>query len=303
MINGLINVYKEKGFTSFDVVAVMRGISGQRKVGHTGTLDPMAEGVLPICLGNATKLCDMLLDKRKEYVATFVLGKRTDSLDITGTVLEERPVTASAEEIIAAVKSFEGGYDQLPPMFSAKQVDGKRLYDLARCGREVERKSVFVEIFETQVLNISGNEVTIRVLCGKGTYIRSLCEDIAAKCGEIATLTKLKRTKVSNFSAENAYTLSELTKIKNDGRLLETVIGTDFAFMDYKALNVKCEFKKYIDNGNKLYFDMIDCDDLKFCEGEIVRVYNVEGLFTGLYVYDAGNESFKPYKMFPIVEG
>ena len=123
MINGIINVYKQKGYTSFDVCAVMRGILGQRKVGHTGTLDPDAEGVLPVCVGNATKLCDMLTDKSKEYVATFVLGIKTDTLDISGTVLEERKPTVSEEDLRAAINSFIGGYEQLPPMYSAKKID------------------------------------------------------------------------------------------------------------------------------------------------------------------------------------
>ena len=195
MINGIINVYKQKGYTSFDVCAVMRGILGQRKVGHTGTLDPDAEGVLPVCVGNATKLCDMLTDKSKEYVATFVLGIKTDTLDISGTVLEERKPTVSEEDLRAAINSFIGGYEQLPPMYSAKKIDGKKLYEIARSGKEVERKAVFVEIKDIETMNISYPYVTIRVSCGKGTYIRSLCEDIGNKCGELACMTSLKRTR------------------------------------------------------------------------------------------------------------
>ncbi|MCR5278143.1 MAG: tRNA pseudouridine(55) synthase TruB, partial [Lachnospiraceae bacterium] len=193
MLNGIINVYKEKNFTSFDVVAVMRGITGTRKVGHTGTLDPYAEGVLPVCIGSATALCDMLTDKRKEYVASFLLGKSTDTLDITGTVLEERNPQASVQTLEAAIRSFIGGYDQLPPMYSAKKVDGKRLYDLARAGKEVERKPQFVEIYDIEILSMEYPGFTVRVECGKGTYIRSLGADIAAKCGELAVMTDLKR--------------------------------------------------------------------------------------------------------------
>lgn len=297
MINGLINVYKETGFTSFDVVAVMRGISGQRKIGHTGTLDPQAEGVLPICLGNATKLCDMLNDKRKEYVATFMLGRRTDTLDDTGEVLEERPVVATKESILGAVKSFVGGYNQLPPMFSAKWVDGKRLYDLARKGISVERTPVFVEIFDIEVMDVSLPYVTIRVECGKGTYIRSLCEDIAAKCGDIAVMTKLIRTKVDEFTTENARTLSELTAIKNEGNLLSVVTPTDFCFMKLKKVRTLKDFRKYIDNGNKLRFHMVDVEDIP-APGERVRVYNDEDIFVGVFYYDKEDESLKPEKMF-----
>lgn len=301
MINGIINVYKQKGFTSFDVCAVMRGISGQRKVGHTGTLDPDAEGVLPICLGNATKLCDMLKEKKKEYVATFVLGKRTDTLDIQGNILEEKTPTVSKEELEKAILSFVGGYDQLPPMFSAKKIDGKRLYDLARQGKEVVRKPVFVEIFNIEILDISMPFVTIKVLCGKGTYIRSLCEDIAGKCGELACMTSLKRTRVNDFCVEDSYTLDELTDIKNEGKLLSVVKPTDFAFMEYKDFTVKKEFRKYIDNGNKLSFQMLD-KKVELENGEIVRIYNDESVFTGLYLFVKAENSLKPFKMFMVSE-
>lgn len=297
MINGIINVYKEKGYTSFDVCAVMRGISGQRKVGHTGTLDPDAEGVLPICLGNATKLCDMLKDKRKEYIATFMLGKKTDTLDISGTVLEEREPKASVQDIKDAVASFEGGYEQLPPMYSAKKVDGKRLYDLARQGKEVERKAVFVEIKNIEFLSVDYPFFTIKVECGKGTYIRSLCEDIAAKCGELACMTSLKRTRVSEFVIDDALTLEELTNIKNEGKLLSCVKPTDMAFPESRQVTVKKEFRKYIDNGNKLTKDMLS-EDFFFEDREQVRVYNDEKVFTGLYTYVKMEKVLKPFKMF-----
>lgn len=297
MINGMINVYKEKGFTSFDVCAVVRGIYGQRKVGHTGTLDPNAEGVLPVCLGNATKLCDMLKDKKKEYVATFVLGKKTDTLDIWGTVLEEKEPSVSEDRLTEAIMSFEGGYDQLPPMYSAKKINGKRLYDLARQGHEVERTPVFVEIEKITIEKIEYPYVTIRVACGKGTYIRSLCEDIAAKVGELACMTSLKRTRVCDFTDDKAYTLDELTALKNSGSLLSTVTPTDFVFMDCKGATVKKEFRKYIDNGNKLSFSMID-KKTDLSDGEIVRIYNDENTFCGIYSYVKADNILKPYKMF-----
>ena len=297
MINGLINVYKEPGFTSFDVVAVLRGITGQRKIGHTGTLDPAAEGVLPVALGNATKLCDMLNDKHKEYVATFMLGKRTDTLDDTGEVLEEREVKATEDDIVASALSFVGGYDQYPPMYSAKWVDGKRLYELARQGVEVERKPVFVEIFDIEVKDVSLPFVTIRVECGKGTYIRSLCEDIAAKCGELAVMTKLVRTATGGFTLEDARTLDELKAVKETGDLLSIVIPTDRAFTDLPAVTVRYEYRKVIDNGNKLYPDMTDHPG-KFDDIKRVRVYNDEGVFCALYEADRSGKFIKPWKMF-----
>ncbi len=297
MINGLVNVYKEKGFTSFDACAVMRGIFGQRKVGHMGTLDPNAKGVLPICLGNATKLCDMLNDKRKEYIAVFLLGKETDTLDIWGNVINERKPKVSEDELRNAIMSFEGGYEQLPPMYSAKKIDGKRLYDLARSGREVERKPVFVDIYEIEILNISMPYATIRVSCGKGTYIRSLCADIAGKCGEIACMTELTRTRVADFTADKAYTLDELTRLKQEGNLESVVVPTDFCFMEYGEIHVKKDFKKYIDNGNKLTHEMLT-ETKTVKDKDIVRVYNTENDFTGLYEYNAPGRFFKPFKMF-----
>lgn len=297
MINGLINVYKERGFTSMDVCACMRGISGQRKVGHTGTLDPDAEGVLPVCLGNATKLCDMLTDKEKEYVATFVLGKKTDTLDIWGNLIDEKEPVASTEDIIESVNSFVGGYEQLPPMFSAKKINGQRLYDLARKGRDVERKPVWVEINAIEVLEIDYPNVTIRVNCGKGTYIRSLIEDIGSKCGEYACMTSLKRTKVSEFAIEDALTLDELTALKHEGRLLEIVKPTEFAFMEYPGLYVKEEYRKFIDNGNKLMDFHFENGEMHI-DGGIYRVYNNDRRFAGLYKYFEEEDAYKPYKMF-----
>ena len=297
MFNGIINVYKEQGFTSFDVCALMRGIAGQRKVGHTGTLDPQAEGVLPICLGNATRLCDMLTDKTKEYVAEFELGKKTDTLDIWGPVLEERAPKVSEDDLREAILSFIGGYEQLPPMYSAKKVDGKRLYDLARAGKEVVRKPVFVEIHDIEILSMDYPKATIRVKCGKGTYIRSLCEDIASKVGELACMTSLKRTAVAGFTADKALTLKDLQDLKDKGLLSTAVLPTDSAFTDYDALTVRKDFRKLIDNGNKLTLSMIDGKN-DLTDGEIVRIYDDEKVFTGLYLFMKAEGCLKPYKMF-----
>jgi len=296
LINGIINVYKQKGYTSFDVCAIMRGILGQRKIGHTGTLDPDAEGVLPVCVGNATKLCDMLTDKSKEYVATFVLGKKTDTLDISGKVLEEREPKVSVEDLKAAINSFVGGYYQFPPMYSAKKINGKKLYELARSGKEVERKSVFVEINEIEIVDIFYPYVTIRVACAKGTYIRSLCEDIGAKCNELACMTSLKRTRVGNFTIDKALTLDEITSLRDEGNILKAVTPTDFAFLDKREAHIDPTFRKLLDNGNKLGQTMLDLQDAS--DGEVIRVYNDENEFVGLYTYEDSMKIFKPFKMF-----
>ena len=181
MINGILNVYKEAGYTSHDVVAKLRGICRQKKIGHTGTLDPDAVGVLPVCLGNATRLCDMLTDKSKEYEAVLLLGKVTDTQDISGKVLEEHPVPAEEEKAVEAVLSFLGKYEQIPPMYSALKVNGKKLYELARAGKEVERAGRPVEIRQIEILSAALPEITFRVVCSKGTYIRTLCHDIGAR--------------------------------------------------------------------------------------------------------------------------
>ena len=297
MTNGLINIYKEKGFTSFDVVAVLRGIFGQRKIGHTGTLDPNAEGVLVVCLGNATKLCDMLTDKKKEYVATFMLGKRTDTLDITGEVLEERPVKADASEVKKAILSFVGGYDQIPPMYSAKKINGQKLYDMARSGAVIERKAVPVEIYDIEILEMNLPEVKIKVSCGKGTYIRSLCEDIGAKCGELAVMTSLKRIAVNEFNADDSYTLDELKKLKEENRLSETVIPTDKVFSELRRATVLPPKRKLIDNGNKLLLSDTDID-FQVLDLEELRIYNDEERFMGIYRFEKGDNVLKPIKMF-----
>ena len=178
MKSGIINVYKEKGFTSFDVVAKLRGILRTKKIGHTGTLDPDAEGVLPVCIGRATKVCDILTDKDKIYEAVMLLGVETDTQDTSGEVLKELPVTSSEDEVKAATLSFVGEYAQVPPMYSALKVDGKKLYELAREGKTVERKARNVEILSIEILEVNLPRVRMVVHCTKGTYIRTLCHDI-----------------------------------------------------------------------------------------------------------------------------
>lgn len=184
MVNGILNVYKEKGYTSHDVVAKLRGIVGQKKIGHTGTLDPDAEGVLPVCLGRATKVCDMLTEKDKTYEAVLLLGKETDTRDISGTVLRVGETEGlTQEQVKDCVMSFVGEYDQIPPMYSALKVNGKKLYELAREGKTIERKSRKVEIKEIRILEMALPRVRMEVSCSKGTYIRTLCHDIGEKLG------------------------------------------------------------------------------------------------------------------------
>ena len=200
MVNGILNVYKEKGYTSHDVVAKLRGIVGQKKIGHTGTLDPDAEGVLPVCLGRATKVCDMLTEKDKTYEAVLLLGKETDTQDISGTVLRVGETEGlTQEQVKDCVMSFVGEYDQIPPMYSALKVNGKKLYELAREGKTIERKSRKVEIKEIRILEMALPRVRMEVSCSKGTYIRTLCHDIGEKLGCFGCMESLLRTKVIRF--------------------------------------------------------------------------------------------------------
>ena len=211
MIHGVVNIYKEKGFTSHDVVAKLRGIVKQKKIGHTGTLDPDAEGVLPVCFGKATKLCDMLTDKDKTYETVLLLGKTTDTQDISGEVLKEGDTQQITEEMLRnAILSFVGEYAQIPPMYSALKVNGKKLYELAREGKEVERKARPVTIYHIQIKEIQMPRVRMEVRCSKGTYIRTLCHDIGETLGCGGCMEELLRTQVERFEIKDSICLSEV---------------------------------------------------------------------------------------------
>ena len=221
--NGVININKEAGFTSMDVVAKMRGILKMKKIGHTGTLDPAATGVLPVCVGKGTKLVEKFMADDKVYRAVMLLGATTDSQDMTGEVLTQKEVNVSEKEVLEAIGSFVGGYDQLPPMYSAKKVNGKKLVDLARKGIEVERQPRFVNIMAINVEEIKLPRVTMTVTCSKGTYIRTLCHDIGLKLGCGAAMESLVRTRVGQFRLEDAITLAQLEEFRDQNRLEEVV--------------------------------------------------------------------------------
>ena len=297
MINGILNVYKEAGFTSHDVVAKLRGICRQKKIGHTGTLDPEAVGVLPVCLGSGTKLCDMLTDKSKEYEAVLLLGQVTDTQDVTGTVLEEHEVTVDEEQAVEAIRSFVGAYEQIPPMYSALKVNGKRLYELARAGKEVERKGRPVEIHSIEILSVSLPEITFRVACSKGTYIRTLCHDIGQKLGCGGTMKSLKRTRVGIFTIDGALKLSQLEELATQGLLEEKVIPVEAMFTELPALTVKDAFARLIENGNAFYPGQAE-ENVRTPDGGQVRVYDRKGRFYGIYAFSEEKERYQPVKMF-----
>lgn len=312
MINGIINVYKEKGYTSFDVVAKLRGILKMKKIGHTGTLDPDAEGVLPVCLGKATKVCDLLTDKDKEYEAVMLLGKVTDTQDISGKILEEREVQVTEETVRAAIESFVGDYMQTPPMYSALKVDGKKLCDLARAGITVERKARPVKILEIEILAIELPRVRMRVACSKGTYIRTLCQDIGEKLGCGACMESLLRTRVSAFGVADALRLFEIERLtgrqagdlppeKWTADMFSFVESVDSVFLHYPKAVVKQEFNKVLYNGGRLTGEMFT-ETLGLREQqtpmrpEQLRVYDEVGNFIGIYQFLDGN--YKLIKMF-----
>ncbi len=297
MYNGIINVYKEAGYTSHDVVAKLRGILKQKKIGHTGTLDPEAVGVLPVCLGSGTKLCDMLTDKSKEYRAVLLLGCESDTQDITGNVTAKKEVTATPETVTEAILSFVGDYDQIPPMYSALKVDGKKLYELAREGKEIERKARRVQIHAIEIEQMKLPYVTIKVACSKGTYIRTLCHDIGRKLGCGGVMAKLERTRVGEFVEENAWKLAEIEQFREDGTLENHILPVESVFAEYPKVTVSKKFQKLIDNGNSFYRKMT-CESRRYQPEEQVRVYNEDGRFYGIFEFRAKEDRFYPVKMF-----
>lgn len=301
MYNGILNVYKEAGFTSHDVVAKLRGILKQKKVGHTGTLDPDAVGVLPVCFGSGTKLCDMLADWNKEYIAVLHLGVVTDTQDMSGRVLsraeEGQLARLTEEKVRSAILSFQGAYDQIPPMYSARKVGGKKLYELAREGKEVERQPKRVRIEEIEIHKMELPNVTMRVVCSKGTYIRTLCHDIGAKLGCGGAMRSLIRSRVGIFEIGNALTIEQIKRMCDENTIANVMIKPDAVFADKRAVSVTAEGIKAARNGNVLKAGLLQ-EKIPFADGEQIRVYGDGGKFYGIYGYHAREKLFKPVRMF-----
>lgn len=298
-MDGIINIYKEKGYTSHDVVAKMRGILRMKKIGHTGTLDPDAEGVLPVCVGKATKLVDLITDKDKTYLAVAKLGLTTDTQDISGKVLTTSEVETDRDWLEKAIQSYIGEYLQLPPMYSAIKIDGRRLYELARQGKEIERDRRPVTIKDIRLLdyNEKEQEFTVSVDCGKGTYIRTLLQDIGESLGCGATMKSLLRTAVGSFRLENALKLSELERLVREDGLKPYIVTIEEVFSGYSGLQISGEYNKLIYNGNILMPEHLQTPVTEELS-ELVRVHDSEGNFIGLYRYIEEEMRFKPVKMF-----
>ncbi|MBD5458715.1 MAG: tRNA pseudouridine(55) synthase TruB [Lachnospiraceae bacterium] len=297
MYHGIINIYKEAGYTSHDVVAKLRRILGQKKIGHTGTLDPDAVGVLPVCLGVGTRLCDMLADENKEYVAELRFGVTTDTQDMSGNILSRQEVTVTEKQAEEIACSFLGDHEQVPPMYSALKVNGRKLYELARKGIEVERNARTVHIEEVEILNMTLPVIRMRVVCSKGTYIRTLCDDIGKKAGCGAAMESLKRTRVGRFRAENALTLSDVEKMLEMGRLEEFIVRVEEMFPALQSVRIRKDYQKQLENGNCLALKMM-CEPKVLNDSEQVRIYNAQGFFYGIYRYEEQAETFYPVKMF-----
>ena len=279
-MDGVIVIRKEKGFTSHDVVAKLRGILHMKKIGHTGTLDPDAEGVLPVALGKATRLVDMITDKEKTYEAVMRLGVVTDTQDMSGTVLSQTTeLSVTEEELCTVVSSFVGDYMQVPPMYSALKVNGKKLYELAREGKIVERKPRPVHFYEIEILDISFPLVRFRVTCSKGTYIRTLCHDIGEKLGCGAAMESLLRTKVGRFTLDDAITLAQTEEAVQEGTIESKILGIEEILAEYPRVCCTKEGDRLLANGNPLVQALVDAQEKKGW----IRMCSSEGSFAGVY--------------------
>jgi len=303
-MNGILLVDKPAGWTSHDVVAKLRGVLGERRMGHSGTLDPMATGLLVVFAGRATRAVSFSENHTKCYEAHLRLGLTTDTQDTTGTVLSRAERAVSRAELEAVLPQFRGDILQVPPMYSALKVDGKKLYEIARRGGEVARKARPVTIEELTVLGEADGDYALRVRCSKGTYIRTLCQDIGEKLGCGGCMKSLLRTKVDRFELADSHKLSELETMMHEGRIEEVLLPVDDVFAACPAVRIRQESDRLIQNGNPFGREDIaettgECPpEGTELERNCVRVYNSEGDFRGLYRREQGGRRYKPEKMF-----
>lgn len=299
-MNGILIIDKPQDFTSFDVVAVMRRLCSQKKIGHTGTLDPMATGVLPLLLGSAARAQAILPDSDKEYTASFQLGVTTDTLDSTGKVLSRtEDFTVTREELCQALTLFRGDILQTPPMYSAVSKNGKRLYELARKGIEVEREKRPVTVSRLEVLSYNENTACgqLHIACSKGTYVRSLIDDVgrSLKCGGI--MTALRRTKACGFTLSDALTLDVMKELSETGRIEEQLRPVESLFLSYREITVTKAQSVRFENGGALDLCRTALRD-NYSDKEIVRIKAPDGRFLGLGMADTEKRSLVIYKLF-----
>jgi len=300
-LNGILSIYKEKGYTSHDVVAIIRKVLHQKRVGHTGTLDPEAEGVLPVCIGKATKVVEFLTEQKKRYLAIAKLGISTTTQDHTGDIIESKPVDFDKSKIKQVVQSFIGEYEQVPPMYSAIKVNGKKLYELARQGKTIERKARKVHIYDIKITSfIPPDQIELDILCSKGTYIRTLCADIGAQLGCGAHMSSLIRTEVGIFNINNSIKLDEFKELVDQQEIDNIIVNIDELFHEYPSVTIKKTGEKALMNGNKIHFSYIKNKHEAIKAHDIIRVYSDCGNFIGLYNVAIEGEEFylKPRKLF-----
>jgi tRNA pseudouridine55 synthase len=283
-MTGIIVMDKPEGFTSFDVVAVMRGICRERKIGHTGTLDPMATGVLPLLLGAATRALPLLPDTDKEYEAGFRLGLATDTQDSTGKTIAESSVRATREQLEAVLPRFRGDILQTPPMYSAVSVNGQRLYDLARRGVEVERAKRPITVFRLELTEFdeAAQSGRLSISCSKGTYIRTLCADVGEALGTYGVMTSLRRTFAAGYSLCDAVTLEQAKALAADGRIAERLLPVESLFTSYPTVTVSAAQSVRFSNGGALDLSRTSLRNIELNDGSRFRVLSPEKLFLGL---------------------
>lgn len=299
-MNGVIIIDKPAGFTSFDVIAVVRKLTGQRKTGHTGTLDPNATGVLPVLLGAATKAQDLIVNHDKRYIAEFRLGMTTDTLDIWGEVTGKSGKTAKAENITALLPRFTGEIEQIPPMYSAVQKNGQRLYDLARKGIEVERESRRVTVYHLRLDSFDKETQTgiLDISCSKGTYVRTIIDDLGKALGTGAVMTALRRVEACGYSLSDCVTLDELRRLCDCGEAENTLRPVESLFTSYPALEISPMQAKRFSNGGALDLMRTALRDKDISDGSIFRVKEKAGGFLGLGITDKETNLLKIYKLF-----
>ena len=297
-MNGVLPIDKPEGWTSFDVIRKLRHPLMERSIGHLGTLDPMATGVLVLLLGNATKAASILEDDDKVYEAEILLGTETDTEDVTGTVLRERPVDISEETFRETAASFIGPYQQIPPMMSAKKQGGRKLYELARKGIETERKPEKRMIHSLEILSVTLPEARFRVHVSKGTYVRSLCRDIGNALKTGGTMKSLRRLRQGRFDLAGCQTLDEVLSKVNDGTVSEIVIPTEELFSEMPVFTVSKDSERFLRNGNVLRGEDFEGAVPAIPDGTNVRIRGAENVFRAVYRYDAGTDTFKVVKMF-----
>ena len=298
-MNGILLIDKPKGFTSFDVVAKMRGIAHTRKIGHSGTLDPMATGVLPLLIGNATKACDILPNEDKAYRAGFALGKITDTEDISGTVLQTSDIRCTKSQVEAVLTRFTGDIMQVPPMYSAVSVGGKRLYELARKGIEIERQARPVTVYQLTLEDFdeASQTGTLYIHCGKGTYVRTICHDIGQALGCGAIMTSLRRTMAAGFDEGQCITLEEASRLSECGELESRLLPVEQVFLCHPLLALNERQLRLYKNGVKLRFEQLG---LSADSPEIYRVQDADGSFLGLAKCRYETKELIHYKNFVI---